>query len=676
MASNVLPAPPSPRQADADLYHGVLVSDPYRWLEDGESSATQQWVAQQNERTREALDARPDHGQWHERLVALMSLPVVLQAKVRGDRLFVLERAAGAEQYALVLRSAIDPVAAPRTLFDPAVGSADAATAIDWFQPSADGRLVAYGTSEGGTEDSALVVLDVETGEHLADVIAHTRGATVAWLPDASAFYYTSYPAGDQYNRRVMFHVLGADPATDVVVWSDADAPQTWPDVQISPDGRYLLVEAMLGWDHVDAFVLDRTNGTWATVIAGVDALSSFDLVGDHLLISTTAAAPRGRVVLAALSNPGVERWTTIVPEGSGVIGRAVGCGDDVLVVVTERAVDRVERWSIEGAPLGPVADLGISSVMGVASSAASPMAFIVLAGFDAPAALHRYRDGDGLTRWCDADGERAAVAPLTVSQVSYPSLDGTPVGLFLIHRADVRPDPQTPAILTGYGGFAISETPLWSPMIAAWCERGGLYAVAGLRGGLEEGVAWHQAGRRAAKQNVFDDFHAAADWLVDTGRTSRESLAIAGGSNGGLLVGAALTQRPDLCAAVWCAVPLLDMIRFPQFLIARLWTDEYGDPDVAEEFGWLWAYSPYHHVVDGETYPAVLLSTAEGDTRVDPLHARKMAAALQASAAAQDERPILLHQAGRAGHGVGKPASKRADEAADVLAFFTWQLR
>ena len=215
----------------------------------------------------------------------------------------------------------------------------------------------------------------------------------------------------------------------------------------------------------------------------------------------------------------------------------------------------------------------------------------------------------------------------------------------------------------------------MWSPTIAAWCEKGGLYAIAGLRGGIEHGETWHDAGRRANKQNVFDDFHAAADWLVATGRTSRERLAIDGRSNGGLLVGAALTQRPDLCAAVSCGVPLLDMIRFPQFLIARLWTDEYGDPDVAEEFGWLHAYSPYHHVVEGTAYPATFLWTAEGDTRVDPLHARKMAALLQASSGSIGERPILLHQEGRAGHGVGKPVSKKADEQADVLAFFTWQL-
>jgi prolyl oligopeptidase len=674
VADTIPPAPPATRRPDADLFHGVPVPDPYRWLEDGEAPATREWVALQNERTRQALDARPDRGQWHERLVALMSLPVVLEARRRGERLFVLERAAGAEQYALIVRSTTDPSGDPLVLFDPATASSDAATAVDWFFPSADGALVAFGTSEGGTENSTLTVVDVATGAALADTISETRAATVAWLPDSSGFYYTSYAAGDQYNRRVLFHAMGTDPAGDTVVWSDPAHPQSWPDVHVSPDGAFLLVEVMVGWGHIETFLLNRTAGTWATVVAGVEAVTKFEFAADQLVGTTTVDAPRGRVVTASVRDPDRSSWRTIVPEMDAVISRAVPCGDEVLVVVTDHAVDRIERWTLDGVQRGLADDLGIVSVMGIAADASSSDAFITLAGFDAPAMLHRYEPDVGLRAW-PVDVRAMAVPEMHVSQVQYPSKDGTSIGLFLIHHADVTPGPETSTILNGYGGFAIAETPVWSPTIAAWCERGGLYAVAGLRGGVEEGEVWHHAGRRANKQNVFDDFHAAADWLVATGRTSRDRLAIAGGSNGGLLVGVALTQRPDLCAAVWCAVPLLDMVRFPQFLIARLWTDEYGDPDIAEEFRWLWAYSPYHHVTDGTEYPAVLLTTAEGDTRVDPLHARKTAAALQHASAAQERRPILLSQEGRAGHGVGKPASKRADEAADALTFFSWQL-
>ena len=659
----------------ADVVHGVSVHDPYRWLEDAESMPTQQWVALQNARTRQALDARPDRGWWHGRLVALTSLPVVLAAEIRGDQLFVLERSPGAEQYALVLRSAADATAAPRTLVDPAASSADSATALDWFEPSCDGRLIAYGTSDAGSEHSTLAVLDVATGAHLADSIPDTRAASVAWLADSSGFYYTAYPAGDQYNRRVMFHLLGDDPALDEVIWSDASMPQSWPDVQASADGRFVLVTVSVGWTRVDGFVLDRVANTWSVAVAGTDQATSFSVMGDQLLMATTVDAPRGRVVMAALASPGIANWRTVVPEGTGVISHAAACGDEILVLVTERAVDRLERWLPDGRVAGGAPDFGIVSISGLTTDASSPTAFVTVAGFGSPAALYRCSGSADVVRWAPALAPDSSVPALTVRQVTYPSLDGTSVGLFLVHRSDVVPSTDTPTILTGYGGFAISETPVWSPTIAAWCANGGLYAIAGLRGGLEHGQEWHHAGRRDTKQNVFDDFHAAADFLVASGLTSRDRLAIAGGSNGGLLVGVALTQRPDLCAAVWCAVPLLDMVRFPRFLIAQMWTDEYGDPDVADEFAWLYAYSPYHHVSEGVDYPAVLLTTAESDTRVDPLHARKMAALLQWASASQEHRPILLTQQDRAGHGVGKPASKRVDEAADVLSFFSWQL-
>jgi prolyl oligopeptidase len=478
VANTSLPAPPTPRQTEADLYHGVAVADPYRWLEDGDDAATVAWVAQQNARTRQALDARRDPGhldgpsdrdRWHERLVALMSLPVVMQAKVRGDRLFVVERPAGAEQFSLVLRSASDRSVPPVVLVDPGTGSIDSATALDWFFPSADGRLVAFGVSDGGTEDSTLAILEVDTRRLLADSIPRTRASTVAWLPDGSGFYYGAYPAGDQYNRRILFHEIGTDPVSDPIVWSDPEFPQSWPDVLISDDGRHLLVEVLVGWGHVEAFVLDRNDGSWSTVIAGVDATSSFDFMGDQLLITTTVGAPKGRVVLAPLAAPWTETWRTVVPEGSGVISHARSFGKEVLAVVTERAIDRIERWRPDVPGSEPVvADLGVVSIGAVAIDEATLTAFVTVAGFDSPAALIRYDAITGPARWAPVASVDDA-PDLAVSKSSYPSADGTEVGIFLIHRADVVPGPGTPTILNGYGGFAISETPVWSPTIAAW---------------------------------------------------------------------------------------------------------------------------------------------------------------------------------------------------------------
>ena len=666
----VADAPATRRGAEADVVHGVEVADPYRWLEDGESSETVAWVAQHNSRTREALDARPTRGWWHERLSALTALPTTLSLTVAGERLFVLERAAGADQYSLVVRSAVDASVPPRTLLDPATLATDAAVAIDWFHPSHDGSKVAYGISVGGTENSVLHVLDVATGETDALRIPNTRAASVAWLPDHSGFWYAAYPEGDEYHRHIRFHRMGTDPSADQVVFDRMPTAESWPNVSVSRDGRHLLVEVMVTWTQTDIHLLDTASGEWRMVVEGIDAQTSLSFDGESLVGVTTRDAPNGRAVRSSLATPA--EWTTIVPERADVVLGAYTPFDGALLVVASRvAVDRVERWA-PGAAEPTELPLGVASV--VALDADDGRAFIAVGTFGAPVTVQRFTAADGLHAWSAAP-DPSVLPSLAVSQVFYPSLDGTRIPMFVAHRSNVTPSPRTPLILTGYGGFAIAESPVWMPNLAAWCAAGGVYAIAGLRGGYEYGEAWHHAGRRANKQRVFDDFHAAADWLVAEGYTSRDRLAIHGGSNGGLLMGVAITQRPDLAPAVWCAVPLLDMIRFPQFLIARLWTDEYGDPEVAEEFAWLHAYSPYHHVVSGADYPAVLFTTAEGDTRVDPCHARKMAAALTDASGSQAERPILLAQAGRAGHGVGKPASMRVHEGADVLAFFSWQL-
>jgi prolyl oligopeptidase len=671
--------PHTRRDAVVDTLHGVSVPDPYRWLEDGDDPEVQQWVADQNRYTRSALDAIPDRGIWHERLVALMGLPVVQGAQVRGDRLFLLEREAGAQQARLVVRSLADPEAGVVVLADPAAGAADAASAVDWYFASPDGEVVAFGVSDGGSENSVLRVVRAADGALLDDEIPNARASSVGWEPDSSGFCYTRYPEGDEYNRTVHHHTLGDDWTDDPVVWDDLPTPQTWPNVRISPEGRFVLVEAMVGWGRTDLHVLDRTTNQWRDVVAVVDGQ---DVQNEHftfadeftLLGNTTLDASRRRIVAVDLANDsiGPDTWRTLVPEGEAVLGAPMPVPGGFYLTSTLVAVDRIEFVPEGGTPQA-LAGMGICSIADISADRETGGVVAVVHGFDEPAAAWALRPDSAERLYPRVD--RTIVPDLDVTQVEYPSGDGTLIPMFLIHRAGEQPSTETAAILNGYGGFAITEGPLWSPTIAAWCANGGLYAIAGLRGGSEHGEAWHAAGRRATKQNVFDDFHAAADWLVSTGHTSRQRLAVAGGSNGGLLVGVALTQRPDLCRAVWCGVPLLDMIRFPQFLIARLWTDEYGDPDVAEEFAWLHAYSPYHNVREGEQYPAVLLTTAEGDSRVDPLHARKMAALLQSATADSTSRPVLLRQEERAGHGVGKPVGKQADAQADVLAFFSWQL-
>ena len=664
--------PPTRRDDVVDVYHGVAVADPYRWLEDADDPPVAAWVADQNRRTEIVLAARPERASWHARLVELLSAGVTTGVRIAGDRLFCLERSGGAPQFALVMRSASDPGAPAVTVIDPTTRAADATAAIDWFEPSADGRLVAYGVSEGGDEHSVLAVRDVDHGVDLIDRIDHTRAASVAWLSDARGFFYTRYPADSQYGRKVYQHVLGADPAADELIFGAQLEETAWPMVALSDDGRYLLVHVSYGWDRVDVHLLDRTTGEWTDVIVGVDALTEMRFGGPGLVAVTSVDAAKSRVVGATLDEP--RRWSTIVPETAEVVVAVAPGAGDVTVAALASGAHRLRRYAYDGTFLGEIELPGQFSLVALDADATGDRVFFQIEAFTRPAALYRYSPGDGVRPWALLP---AALDPddFVVEQVRYPSLDGTSVPMFLVRAAAVAVTRETPCILTAYGGFNIALTPAYGAQIAAWCERGGLYAIAGIRGGNEEGDDWHRAGQRAHKQNVFDDFHAAADWLVAHGLTSRSRLALRGGSNGGLLMGAAITQRPDLARAVHCAVPLLDMIRFQRFLIARLWIAEYGDPDRPEEFAWLYAYSPYHHVRDATCYPAVLFTTADGDSRVDPCHALKMTAQLQHSTSCGDEHPILLRVEDRAGHGVGKPVHKQADELADVLAFFSWQL-
>jgi prolyl oligopeptidase len=594
---------------------------------------------------------------------------------VRGTGTFSLDRWGDHDQAVLVVRDGLDE-AVGRLLLDPADLLDDATATIDWYEPDRAGARIAVGLSTGGSEQSTLRIVDVATGELLDDEIPDTRACSLTWEPSGDAFVYTRYPEGDEYHRHVRRHVVGADPATDEVVVGPEDLPDptAWASVELSRDGRWVLVSMSLGWSRSDLRLLDRDRGTWAPVIEGVEVLTTltFDDANGRLVGVTTLEADRGRVVAVELDAPTADRWTTLVSEPDDhrrVIEWAVPlAGGERLVRTTRWGV--AELWHHADGPLVPVPlpGDGVADIVGADASDDDDVAVVALTSFTEPARLHRWTPWSGLEAFAalpggpDADGVR-------VEQTTFGADDGTPIPVFVIDGAST-PATAARTILTGYGGFNITESPAFSPLVTAWCERGGRFVVAGIRGGAEEGEAWHRAGMREHKQRSFDDFFQAADWLVDSGRTTRDHLALRGGSNGGLLMGACITQRPHLARAVHCAVPLLDMVRFHHFLIARLWIPEYGDPDVPEEFAWLHAYSPYHHVHDGTCYPATLITTAEEDTRVHPCHARKFAARIQAATACPDERPVLLRVEARAGHGVGKPVGKQADEAADVLAF------
>ena len=664
-----------------DVVHGVDVPDPFRWLEDGDDEAVKAWTRAQNARTRAVLDSLDGREELHARLTDLLRVTMVSSPQVAGERLFAIERGGDRDQAVLTVRSALAPAGGGGDLLvDPQALLDEETAALDWYSPSPDGALVAFGCSTGGDERSVLRVIDVVTGKLLPDEIPNTRAASVAWLPDGTAFAYTRYPdpesAGEEdrnYWRTVWWHQLGDHPGHDEQVFADLPDKTAWPDVDLSKDGRWLLIHVGVGWERVDVHLVDRTTGERTTAIEGVDVITRFEVVDDALLGVTTLDAPRGRLVRAPLDDPRPDRWETVIAESEAVLEGFVATRDSLLVASTRTAVAHLDRYDHDGVDRRPVELPELGSLAGLDGSDEREEGWFAFTSFTRPPQLFRWTP-DGIEAHSPAP---SALDPdrFTVEQVRYPSADGTLISMFLVRAAGAVPDPETRTILTGYGGFAVTLAPAYSAAAVAHCEAGGLYAQANLRGGLEEGEAWHRAGQREHKQRVFEDFEAAAEWLIDGGHTSVDTLAIRGGSNGGLLVGACLTRRPDLFRAVQCAVPLLDMVRFHRFLIARLWTSEYGDPDVAEEFAWLWGYSPYHRVVDGTCYPSVLFTTGEQDSRVDPNHARKMAARLQEATACGDGHPVLIRLESQAGHGQGKPAGRQADEMTDVLSFLRWQL-
>lgn len=676
---NVGGLPTTRRDDVVETLHGVTVADPYRWLEDGDDPDVVAWTRSQERHARAWLDAFPGREALRRRLAALLAIGTLSPPAPHRGRYFYQKRSGGQEQPVLYVREGLR--GEDRALLDPGRLSADGTTALDWFYPSPDGRLIAYGLSERGSEHSTLRVRDVETGADLADTIPWTRACSLEWWPDGRGFFYTRYPepgsvpAGEEnYHRRVFEHALGGAWRDDAAVFGESREADDWPQVHLSPDGRWLAVSVARGWTRTDIYLRDRAAGGWfVTVAEGIDVVYGVTLRNDRLYLHTNLDAPRFRLLAADPSNPGRESWRELIPEGAEVLEGAAVVGDRILAWRLKDASSRLALHDLAGRK---VADVGLpllGSVAGVTGEWDGGEAFFGFSSYSLPPAAYRVDLASGaLETWQQVDADLDPRA-YVVSLERCRSRDGTEISMFLVQRGDRVPDGRGPAVLTGYGGFSVSHTPAFGRSVLAFLDCGGLYAVAHLRGGGEYGEAWHRAGMLAKKQNAFDDFVAAAGHLVDRGLAAHDRLAILGGSNGGLLVGAALTQRPDLFRAAVCQVPLLDMLRYHRFRIARLWIPEYGSPDDDDAFRWLLAYSPYHRVVDGTAYPAVLLTAGESDSRVDPMHARKMAARLQA--ATSSSRPVLLRVETRAGHGQGKPLSKSLDEWTDVWTFLFAEL-
>jgi prolyl oligopeptidase len=649
-------------------------TDPFAFLEDARHPWTISWTAEQNRRTRAVLDDLPGRAELERRFDELLAIDTLGTPVGRGDLVFFSARRGRARQPILYVRDGDGE----RPILDPELLDESGLTAIDYWYPSPEGRYVAFGLSKNGDERSTLGVLDVASGLRLADAIPDTRFSSVAWFPDESGFYYVRFPPGGDYDARVYAHTLGAPYENDLKIFGDDRAPEDMLGLQLSANGRWLVVGAFRGWSRSDVYLADtQAPGPlrFVTLAEGVDSIFEAIPTDARVYVRTNDGAPRFRLYAFEPERPEREHWTEIVPEGPGTLDAVAVTRHGVVLHELEnvRSAVRIRRHDGRYETLGGFEE---RSLLGMSGSERFEDIYLLAASFlDAPSIERVAIGAEG--RATTSTWERVSTpfdpAAYRVDQQWFESKDGTRVPMWVLSRRDTPRDGTAPAVLYGYGGFNVALTPAFAPSLAPWLDAGGVYAVANLRGGGEFGESWHRAGMLDAKQNVFDDFIAAAEFLGTSRIADPKRLAVYGGSNGGLLVAALAVQRPELAAAIVCVVPLTDMLRYHLFSIGRLWIAEYGDPDDPNAAAYLRAYSPYHNVREGVAYPAMLIETAESDGRVDPLHAKKFGALVQASTAG--DAPVLVHVEENAGHGAGKPREKIVAELADRWGFLGWRL-
>lgn len=677
---------PEARRVDQiDVIHGTQVADPYRWLENDvrEDSEVDQWVDAQNAITHGYLDAIPQRDAIHDRLVELWDYPKVRTPFRIADRYYFSANDGLQNQDVLYVRRSLDED--PEVVIDPNGWSEDGTIALGGLSFSPDGRYLAYAVADAGSDWKTWKIRDLATGIDLPDRIKWSKFANPAWLPDGSAFFYGRYspPEGDgayvgknEY-MKLYRHVPGTPQSRDTLVLEDPDHPRWSWGPSVTEDGRWLVVNVWRGSgppNLIRAMNLVDGDGTFIDVVP--EWKHEYEFVGSSgntLFFITDEDAPRKRVVSADLTYPSSPVWSEVIPEQSSTLKSVHHVGGELIANTMQDATTRLVRYTESGEPKGAIELPGLGTAQISGGERAHDETFYSFSSFTTPPTIYRFDLTTGESRRIDGSTLDVDFTDYVVRQEFYTSKDGTRVPMFLVHRKNMKQDGSNPTLLYGYGGFDISLTPYFSPARLAWVELGGMLAIPNLRGGGEYGREWHQAGTKTRKQNVFDDFISAAEWLIDQKWTRPKCLAIQGGSNGGLLVGACMTQRPDLFGACLPAVGVLDMLRFHRFTIGAAWQGDYGDIENEDEFRALYAYSPYHNLEPGTSYPATMVTTGDTDDRVVPGHSFKYAAALQHAHAG--EQPVLIRINRRAGHGAGKPTTMRIDETADVMAFLVNEL-
>jgi prolyl oligopeptidase len=601
-----------------ETIHGQKVEDPYRWLEDPESEEVKWWVEKQNEYTRSILDSLPHRQEIRTRLEEFLSIGQIGTPQAYKGRYFYTKREGKQNQPVLFVRQGLHGT--EKVLVDPNTKSPEGLVSLDWWFPSEDGKLLAYGLSKEGSEQSTLYLMNAETGEKLPDEISQTRYTSLSWEKDNSGFYYTRYPAPgtvpkgeEDYHQHLFHHSLGTDSNRDPKIFGEGRDMTEMYTISLSPDNHYLLLSIFKGWDKSDIYFKDlQSPDGFIPIVVGEDALFSGQIVGDNLYLHTNYKAPKYRLLKVNLKAPAMGNWEELIPQDESVLEQVLVVGNWLVTKYMQNASSRLKIFSSSGEYLRDIELPTLGTVYGLNGEwDGSEILFNFESYFVPPTIYHYDLKADKPTLY---EQVKAYIdtSSYQVEQVWYESKDRTKISMFLVYKKGITLDGNNLIFLTGYGGFNVARTPYFQRSAFLWLENGGVYAVPNLRGGSEYGEEWHKAGMLGNKQNVFDDFISAAEWLISNGYTNPSRLVISGGSNGGLLMGAALTQRLDLFRVVICANPLLDMIRYHNFLIAKLWMPEYGSSEDSTQFQWLFAYSPYHHVRDGTAYPATLILTAD----------------------------------------------------------------
>ncbi len=666
------PAPPPTRvEVVRDTLHGVPIEDAYRWLEEKDAPETRAWVRAQMAYTQELLGKVPGR----DEVLAILARHHKVDARgiptLRGKRLYFTTRAVGQQQAVIAMRERAD--GADVVLVDPNPMSTDHTTSVTLYTVSRDGRLMVYGIRRGGEDEVELRVFDVDQRKDVPGGLPRGRYFSVSFDRQKTGFWYSRWSAD---GSRVRFHRLADDPAKDAVVFGEGLGATEIPFAFLSENGRWLMLGVAVGSAGSDTRLYLKnveSNGPIVTVADTLKSLLNFDMAGDRLVIATNWRAPNQRVVVADAKQPQPAYWKEIVPESpDAVIEDMALVGGRIYLTVLQNVASKLRVCDLDGTAGGEVPMPGLGTTDGMSGEWAGKEGYFRFSSFNRPPTIFRYdfTSGNAAPWWRSSDPLDPEA--FEVRQFSIRSTNGARVPFFVVARKGIEFNGRNKVLLHGYGGFNVAIKPVFSAFVASWLELGGVYVSANLRGGNEFGESWHRDGMLRNKQHTFDDFLNVTQWLLTRGYCLRQGLGIIGDSNGGLLVGAAMTQRPDLYGAVVCQVPLLDMLRYHRFLVARFWVPEYGSSEKSEQFDWLRGYSPYHRVKSGVNYPSAMFESGDGDTRVDPLHARKMAALLQAQGG---ENPVLLHYDVSSGHAGGQSVDKGMEDAADRLQFLRWRL-